>query len=112
MATVPIYIIIGVFIVGVIAITALFLLKVGPYGQVYQFKDPRTWKPVADNSAWLNTTFNYQSNDRNIPTPEIKNVYCKYDPNRCIPDESTFLTKGSQTCALNASNGTTNGTSS
>lgn len=103
MANTPIFVTIGLFVLGIIIITALYLFRVGPYGHVYQFQNPQTWQPVANNQDWLTSDFdNYSPDDRNVPSPDIKNVYCAYDQNRCIPTSTTFNALPPQTCSTNS----------
>jgi len=83
-------------VIGAIIIYLLYYYQVGIYSQTYKFRDLRTWQPVSNNFEWLNLTSQAQSvygnTNRNVPTPEIKNVYCAYDPARCVPDVATYST--------------------
>lgn len=90
MATAAIIATIALFVIGVIIITSLYIFQVGPYGDTYSFRNPRTWAPEPNTQEWLNPTFDYGMTSRNVPSPEIKGIYCKFDPNKCIPDAATF----------------------
>lgn len=90
MSLTPIFVLIGIFIIGLIVIFILYATKIGPYGQPYQIKDPRTWQSQTSNTAWLTPAFDYSPTDRNVPAPDIKGIYCSYDPIRCIPTQAQF----------------------
>lgn len=90
MSLLPIFLLVGVLVIGLIIILVLYALKVGAYGQPYQVKDPRTWQQQTSATAWLTPAFDYGPNDRNVPSPDIKGIYCLFDQIRCIPTQATF----------------------
>jgi len=63
--------------------------------------DPKTGKSVSvgELNNWQIYKAPTGNNDRNVPDPAIAGVYCKYDPDRCIPNQAEYDKKpNKQTC--------------
>lgn len=68
-------IILSILGVAMIIIVILFITKAPPFNKPYKFLDPRTWKPVESNTAWLTPDFDYGPYAVSIPTAEIRSIY-------------------------------------
>ena len=83
-------IVIVITVVILIVISALYAFKITPYTDKPQIKDPRDWKAPEDLNQWKTPILNTGSTNRNVPDPEIAQVYCQFDPSKCEPDRAVF----------------------
>lgn len=92
MSLTVVYIELGILILGIIILVALFAFRAPPYNKPYQFRDPQTWKPVETNQSWLTPQFDYSPFNRDVPSSNIKSIYCAMngDPTRCIASLSQY----------------------